>query len=102
MKPKATWDDIDKCLSQGTLEDQNFDTLVAFSRVSPPPSNNPAFHVKFQSAQTRIIERIRQIDSEKKSNESTKKHWHDSVLGKISIGVITGVIVFIITHFLNL
>ena len=67
MKQKATWNDIDRCLSNGNLEDQDYDTLLSFSRVSPPPSNNPAFHVKFQNTQNRIIERIRQIDREKKA-----------------------------------
>lgn len=58
---KATWDDIEKALNSDTLEASDRITLEAFLRVEPPPSKNPAFHVRFTDAKERIRHRLREL-----------------------------------------
>jgi len=99
---KAKWNDIEVCLNLDTLEDQDKETLLAFSRVEPPPSTNPTFHFRFKSAQDRIQNRLRQYEAKEQSDKSTKKHWSDTVSGKVltnvTSGVIGGVIMLILTY----
>lgn len=55
MDPKnVSWNDIERALSQNNLESLDRETLEAMSRVQPPPSGNPAFHLRFQDAKQRI------------------------------------------------
>lgn len=60
----ASWDDIEKALNAGTLEDQDRETLAAFQRVEPPSSSNPAFHARFADAKERIRHRLRELSQE--------------------------------------
>jgi uncharacterized protein (TIGR02391 family) len=55
---KATWNDIERALNSGTLEEKDEDMLRAFLRVEPPPSNNPSFHARFRDAKERIRHRL--------------------------------------------
>lgn len=49
----ATWNDIEKALNAGTLEDQDREALKAFANVEPPPSQNPALHERFRDAKAK-------------------------------------------------
>lgn len=102
---KATWTDIEACLNSDTLEDQNQETLLAFSRVEPPASTNQLFHARFKSAQDRIQNRIRQREAKEQADKSAKKHWTDTAPGKVTTsvvsGVVGGVIMLILTYLLR-
>ena len=100
MKP-ATWGDIELCLNQCTLEDQEIETLEAFSRVSPPPSNNPAFHFRFQNAQDRIRKRIEEAKAAKDAHERSDKNWYERPLGQITMALLIGILLLIITSLLT-
>lgn len=98
---KATWDDIEQCLTQGTLADQDHETLEAFSRITPEQSNNRAYHHRFNSAKEIIRDRLRQIEAEQHSNKPPKDKWHDHPLGKVALMVLGGIIVFLLTELLK-
>ncbi len=61
---EAKWNDFEKVLNAGTLEDQDRETLRAFAKVEPPPSRNPAFHERFRDAKERIRQRLHELDAE--------------------------------------
>jgi hypothetical protein len=102
---KATWDDIEWCLNHGTLQDQDRETLEAFSLVTIPTSRNPVFHQRFNNAKEVIRDRIRQIDAQDKDAKAPKEKWHDHPMGKIFIGatsaIIGGLVMWVITQFFN-
>jgi hypothetical protein len=100
----ATWNDIEITLNQGTLEDQDRATLEAFSRVEPPPPQNPAFHLRFQQAQERIRRRLAQIGTEDlhrlvalqdRSKNRPDEHWYKKPVGIVSL-VVAGTTVALI------
>jgi hypothetical protein len=97
----ATWEDIDECLSKKALAQQDLETLRAFALVVSPPSTNPAFYQKFNSAKDAIKERIRQIEAEQKPKPSAKDKWHDHPAGKVALIVIGGIIVFVLNQLLK-
>jgi len=102
---KAMWNDIELCLNHGTLGDQDRETLEAFSQVSPPPSTNPGFHHRFNSAKEIVRDRLRQMDREEEAKQSPKSRWHDHPAGKIAIGatsaIIGGLVVLVLTQLLK-
>lgn len=56
-----TWFDVEPLLDR--IEALDKATLEEFANVQPPPSQNPAFHHKFDHAKQRILRRLSQIDS---------------------------------------
>ena len=98
---KATWDDIEVCLNHGTLAEQERETLEAFLMVTIPPSSNPRFHERFKNAKEVIRDRLRQMESNKDSSQTSKKHWHEQAVGKVVLGVLIGVLLCIITAWLR-
>jgi hypothetical protein len=60
-----TWFDIELLLDK--IESLDKATLESFSIVAPPPSQNPAFHQKFNHTHQRILRRLNQIEAEEVS-----------------------------------
>jgi hypothetical protein len=87
----ATWSDIERNLNNFDVIDT--ETLRAFSRVSPPASQNPAFHVRFSDAKQQIRDMLRQRsnegsgDSDKEPNGKSK-----GLVREIIIGVVVAVV----------
>ena len=110
MKAKYTWFDIERLLTDGTLEDQDIGTLRALSRVEPEPSSNKRYHFRFTQAIERIRHRISELEakSEKNNPESDTRpnhashDWHNKPVGKVFIGVAIGLILIALGVFIRL
>lgn len=98
-----TWFDIEPLLDR--IETLDKATLEEFANVQPPPSQNPAFHHKFDHAIQRIRNRLSEINSIEKPapNPPTDK---TNQIHNIGVGVIVVVLgacaLWAIGHYLGL
>lgn len=99
----TTWFDIEPLIDQ--IESLDKETLEAFSRVTPPPSQNPAFHHKFDHTKERILRQLNQIEKQEtlsnvrspisepsRTPTNDPSNWHEKPLGKLFYQVIGGLI----------
>lgn len=77
----ATWDDIEKALNSGTIEQLDKATLEAFAAVEPRPSGNPSYHLRFEQAQLRIGRAIERINA--KERELREESRHQEIRGRL-------------------
>lgn len=70
----ATWHEIEVALNQGTIESLDKVTLEAFAQVEPPPSQNPAFHIRFEQAQQRIARALAKIEAKERDEKEEVRH----------------------------
>ena len=94
-----TWFDLEPLLDK--IETLDKATIEEFSIIQPPPSQNPAFHHKFDHAIQRILHRLQQIKNEEialqnNSNNDSNDYWYKKPIGIIGIGIITGTLVMFI------
>ena len=99
-----TWFDIELLLD--SIETLDKSTLEEFANVQPPPSQNPAFHHKFDHAKQRILRRLQQLKDEESKlqnsrNNNTNDHWYKKPIGIIFLSVFGGVLVFLIKFLLG-
>jgi hypothetical protein len=73
----ANWNDIEVALLKSTIESLDKATLEAFTQVEPPPSQNPAFHIRFQQAQQRIGRALAKIYAKEKIVNARHREIHD-------------------------
>jgi len=91
---KATWHDIERCLNDGTLEDQSQEALEAFSKAEPLPSSNPLYHFRYQQAQDRIRRALDKIYSaEHRAPSTVGVPWHSTWWGGFTLMVLGGLVV---------
>ena len=96
-----TWDDIDRCVSNGTLGKQDIETLREFSQVPPEPSNNPIYHRHYEAAMASIRELIREKDAKYSADQTAKTTAWEQPGWKMILTVFCGVILFLILAFLK-
>lgn len=48
------WKDIERALADQSLETLDTETLRSFAQVEPSPSDNPAYHARYNAAMARI------------------------------------------------
>lgn len=95
-----TWFDIEPFLD--SIETLDKASLEEFANVLPPPSQNRAFHHKFDHTKQQILRRLEQIkDEEIKLQKSSNEYWYKKPIGIIFLSVFGGVLVFIIKYFLG-
>ena len=97
-----TWFDIEPLVDK--IEELDKSTLEQFARVPIPPSQNPAFHQKFNHTRQRILRRLSQLEekeSQKSGNNRTDEHWYKKPIGVIFLGTCAGVLVFLIKYLLG-
>lgn len=70
----TTWDDIEKALAKGTIEQLDKATLEAFAAVEPRASGNPAYHLRFEQAQLRIGRAIERINAKEREENEAVRH----------------------------
>lgn len=70
----ANWNDIEVALNQGTIESLNKKTLQEFSAVEPKPSQNSAYHVRFEQAQNRIARALVRIETTERDKREEERH----------------------------
>ena len=100
-----TWFDIEPLVDK--LEELDKATLESFARVMPPPSQNPAFHHKFDHAHKRILRRLQQIKEEddrialkkiqQEKPEPAPDHWYKKPIGVVGIAIVSGLLLYLAT-----
>jgi len=84
-----TWDDLEPLLDK--IETLDKSTLEEFSNIKPPPSQNLAFHHKFDHAIQRVRNRLSQIQAIENS-ASNPPNINTSTIHKIWEGVVIAVL----------
>jgi len=97
------WFDIERELSR--LEDLDTATLEEFSRVMPPPSQNPAFHRKFDAAMQRIrrcLDVRAAVSSKDGLVNHDGDHWYKKPVGIVVLAVVGGLLLALIKYYCGL
>ena len=98
-----TWFDIEPHIEN--IEALDKETLESFANVLPPPSQNPAFHHKFDHTKERILRRLSQIDAIENSAPQPpakqSNYIHDIGVGT-TIVVIGACAIWVISHYFGI
>ena len=99
-----TWFDLEPLLDKIDTFDKA--TLESFANIIPPPSQNTAFHHKFDHAKQHILRRLQQMKEaeialQNSSNNTSDDHWYKKPIGVIFLGTCAGILVFLVKYLLG-